>query len=128
MGKQDPTTDAVKTRASKRLADALARQGSAAKTSRTKKPPRVNQPREGPKMALAAPERRQLIAFYYIHVLAAPDESHWDGSNGTVSTLVKALKLPTGSRAAVRHVLEVVQHKFATGDEAYTDVTTPTTS
>ncbi|EQC39477.1 hypothetical protein SDRG_02920 [Saprolegnia diclina VS20] len=122
MSKKDPTTDAEKkTRASKRLADALKRQISTKKKARTTTP-RVGKPRDAPKMVLAAPERRQLIAFYYIHVLAAPDETKWDGVNGTVSTLVKALKLPIGSRAAVRHVLEVVQHKFATG-EAYTDVT-----
>ena len=42
--------------------------------------------------------RRLAIAHYYLHTLDAPPKKEWREEDGTISIIVRELKLPTGSR------------------------------
>jgi hypothetical protein len=64
---------------------------------------------------LNAQARRLAIAYYYVHVLGAPPPEDWDGRDGTVSHLRKALKIPTNSSGRVREIISQVHHCHCAG-------------
>lgn len=69
--------------------------------------------------------RRQAIAHYFVEVLFCPPEIEWDGVDGTISTIQKALKINSGSRNTIKQVISEVlecheQGIVYSGDKHYT--------
>lgn len=59
--------------------------------------------------------RRHAIAFHYLRVLNAPEPDEWKGKGGTISTVLKALKLHNNSYRTVERVLKKVWDALCVG-------------
>ena len=57
---------------------------------------------------LSAQNRRITIGGYYIEVLGAPDPKEWSGRDGTIATIIREFKMPSGSTAIVNAILDNV--------------------
>ena len=51
---------------------------------------------------------QQAYAYHYIHVYDAPPKEEWDGTDGTISAIMRDLRVPRGSRKVVRKVMAEV--------------------
>ena len=60
----------------------------------------------GDENRLVLPEQQRCAIFVmYAQVLDAPPETEWHGQDGTISSIIKALHMPNGSRNVVKRVL-----------------------
>ena len=54
--------------------------------------------------------RRMAIAYIFIHVLGAPAEAEWDGTNGAIPKIRKALDIP--EKSPIKSILyDILEHK-----------------
>ena len=60
--------------------------------------------------------RRAGVASAFIMMLDGPPESEWHGADGTISTIIRELHLPLGSRGMVEKVLQEVMLCHRNGD------------
>ena len=60
---------------------------------------------------------RQLISLYYVHVLGAPPQEEWEGNAGTISIIMKDLKISNGSRDTIFKVLKRTNDAIDCGEE-----------
>ena len=58
---------------------------------------------------------RRLVSMFYVHVLQAPPPEDWNGKDGTVSDVIKGLRLRKGQRRTVHNVLVQTHHCLTTG-------------
>ena len=64
---------------------------------------------------ISAVTTRTAIAFYFVNTLNIPGPEEWEGRDGTVSTIIKGLNIPNGSRNTVKNVVKKVWDCIRTG-------------
>jgi len=61
-------------------------------------------------------DQRRLINLFYLHVLRAPPPEEWRGEGGTMSQIVKAMKMNKNQRKKVLRVIAQTHHCLTVGE------------
>ena len=108
----------VATSTPKLVPRAAALSASAAISAAASVSPSATAAAQGTKPIISEQARRLVIAYYFVEILDPPDKVCWDTPvSGTISTTIRELKIPAGSRQSVKMVLQGVVACWERGEE-----------